>query len=68
MKGLKFVTNQKGEKTGVIVPMETFQAIQRELEYGIPEWHKSIVNQRLKEESNPGISWEDVKKRLKGNL
>jgi hypothetical protein len=66
MKTIRFLTNQNGEKTAVVLPLQVFEALRREAEYGIPEWQKTVVQERENNENQgPGLNWEEVKRNLK---
>lgn len=38
--------------------------MQRELDFGIPEWHVETVKEREKEKDGTSLSWNDVLKNL----
>ena len=61
MNQVQFITDSSGKKTAAILPIEEWETIKRELEYGIPEWHKELVLSRLEELEKPGKSWAEVK-------
>lgn len=65
MQNVQFITDQAGKKTAVVLPIKDWETIKLELEYGIPEWHKEVLEARINELSEPGKSWEDVKANLK---
>lgn len=55
---LQFISDSTGKTTGVYIPIKEwnelktkFKGIETE-EIDIPEWHKSIVRQRLSDHSN----------------
>jgi len=61
MQNVQFITDEVGNKTAVVLPIKEWESIKLELEYGIPEWHKEVVDERTNELSEPGKSWEEVK-------
>jgi len=64
MQNVQFITDEVGNKTAVVLPIKEWESIKLELEYGIPEWHKEVVDERTNELSEPGKSWEEVKANL----
>jgi hypothetical protein len=65
MKQVKYLTDLQGNKTAVVLPIEEWKTIQRELEYGIPDWHKGILEARENELALPGKTWAEVKTSLR---
>ena len=65
MERVQFITNSKGKKTAAVVPIEEWETMKRELDYGVPEWHKELVLNRIDEIQKPGKSWEEVKANLR---
>lgn len=65
MQGVQYITDPSGKKTAVIVPIADWDAMQKEMEYSVPNWHKEIVLSRLDEISEPGKDWNEVKANLK---
>ena len=47
-----------------VVHTKEWESIKPELEYGIPEWHKEVLETRMNALSQPGKSWEEVKANL----
>jgi hypothetical protein len=59
---LQYISDNKGQPTGVFIPIQDWQYLkkkyqgleQEELAFDIPEWHKIIIDQRLAEyKANP---------------
>lgn len=65
MKAIQYLTDQNGNKTAAVVPIEEWNIMQREMEYGIPDWHKDILEAREPELHQTGKSWEEVKSKLR---
>ena len=73
---LQYISDSKGETTGVFIPINDWEYLKRkykEIEreekdtFEIPEWHKEIVLQRLKEyHGNPEnvLDWVEVQKEI----
>ena len=73
---LQYISDSKGETTGVFIPINDWEYLKRKYKViereekdtvEIPEWHKEIVLQRLKEyQSNPEnvLDWEEVQKEI----
>ncbi|MEI6140676.1 MAG: addiction module protein [Mariniphaga sp.] len=73
---LQYISDSKGETTGVFIPINDWEYLKRKYKViereekdtvEIPEWHKEIVLQRLKEyHSNPQnvLDWEEVQKEI----
>ena len=73
---LQYISDGKGETTGVFIPINDWEYLKRKYKViereekdtvEIPEWHKEIVLQRLKEyHSNPQnvLDWEEVQKEI----
>lgn len=64
MTKVQFISNEKGKPTGVVVPIKQWEAIQNELNYLVPEWHKKVVRARVANADEPLLSWEEVKASL----
>ncbi len=74
---LQYISDSKGQTTGVFIPIRDWENLKEkyaELEqeesmmFDVPEWHKEIVRQRLKDyRENPKkvLDWEDVKDTFK---
>lgn len=74
---LQFVSDNKGNKTGVFIPIQDWEELkskygqlkQEENEmFEIPEWHKEIVLKRLEDyKQNPDntLDWDEVKNNFK---
>ena len=48
---LQYITDDKGQTTGVFIPIREWNDIKsryRDIEPDIPNWHKEIIDQRLK--------------------
>lgn len=58
VKDIQFVTNAVGEKTAVIVPIETYEALEEMME----DRHLARVARESKDEER--ISWSQVKTEL----
>lgn len=45
---VQFITNSKGQTSGVFIPIEDWELIKKELDSktDIPEWHKEILVDR----------------------
>jgi hypothetical protein len=45
---VQFITNSKGQTSGVFIPIEDWELIKKELDskMDIPEWHKEILVDR----------------------
>ncbi len=65
MMPVQYITDTEGNKTAVVVTIEDWRVLQRELDYGTPEWHKEILEAREQELSISGKSWESIKSNLK---
>jgi hypothetical protein len=73
---LQYISDSKGETTGVFIPINDWEYLKRKYQeiereekdtFEIPEWHKEIVLQRLKEyHSNPEdvLDWVEVQKEI----
>ncbi len=57
----QFITKESGEKTGVVLDVETFQRIVEILE----DYEDNLLMDEVEDE--PGTAWEDVKKELSEN-
>ena len=64
MQNVQFITDELRNKTAVVLPIKEWESIKLELEYGIPEWHKEVLDARMDALSQPGKSWEEVKANL----
>ena len=74
---LQFISDSKGRTTGVFIPIQDWKNLKKRYEeleqeesrlLDVPEWHKAIVRERLKEyKENPDnlMDWEDVKEDFK---
>lgn len=74
---LQYISDSKGQTTGVFIPINEwndlksrYKGIEQE-EVDIPEWHKNIVRQRLKDyRQDPGSAMDfdsamdDIEKEL----
>ena len=73
---LQYISDNKGKTTGVYIPINDWEYLKnkyKEIEreeketFEVPEWHKEIVRQRLKEyRNNPDnvLDWEYVQKEI----
>ena len=64
MTKVQFISNEKGKPTGVVVPIKQWEAIQNELNYLVPDWHKEVVRTRVADTEEPLLSWEEVRETL----
>lgn len=74
---VQYISDEKGNTTGVFIPINDWKQLKdkyHELEktedysIDIPQWHKDIIDKRLKEyENNPDnvLDWEEVKDKFK---
>lgn len=55
---LLYITDDKGQTTGVFIPIREWNDIKsryRDIEQDIPNWHKEIIDKRLKNyKEDPG--------------
>lgn len=55
---LQYITDDKGQTTGVFIPIQEWNDIKsryKDIEQDIPDWHKEIIDQRMKDyKENPG--------------
>ena len=69
---LQYISDNKGKTTGVYIPIEDWEYLKnkfgglKEVEYmlEVPDWHKDIVRQRLKDyNDNPDsvLNWDQAK-------
>lgn len=75
---LQYISDNKGKTTGVFIPINDWEYLKnkyKEIEqeekfiFEVPEWHKEIVLQRLKEYwNNPDnvLDWDNVQKEIEG--
>ena len=63
MQNVQFIADEVGNKKAV-VHIKEWESIKPELEYGIPEWHKEVLETKMNALSQPGKSWEEVKANL----
>lgn len=66
---IQFITNQKGEKTAVIVPINEYEDLlhQHHLNLDLADEYKGMIDSILKEESNGTVEYvsdEDIKIRF----
>jgi hypothetical protein len=73
---LHYISDNKGKTTGVFIPINDWEYLKnkyKEIEqeeketFEVPEWHKEIVRQRLKDyRENPDnvLDWEEVEKEI----
>lgn len=73
---LHYISDNKGKTTGVYIPINDWEYLKnkyKEIEqeekqiFEVPEWHKEIVRQRLKEYRNNTdnvLDWKDVQKEI----
>ena len=54
---LQYITDDKGQTTGVFIPIREWNDIKsrfQDIELDIPEWHKEIIDRRMKDyQENP---------------
>ncbi len=54
---LQYITDDKGQTTGVFIPIQEWNDIKsryKDIEQDIPDWHKEIIDQRMKDyKENP---------------
>lgn len=54
---LQYITDDKGQTTGVFIPIQEWNSIKsryKDIDQDIPEWHKEIIDQRMKDyKENP---------------
>ncbi len=74
---LQYISDNKGNTTGVFIPIEDWEYLKRKIGdlekeeenmLTIPEWHKDIIRQRLKDHrENPAdvLDWDEVKSKFK---
>ena len=74
---LQYLSDNKGNTTGVFIPIldweylkKKYQEIEQEEKdaFEVPEWHKEIVIQRLKDHQNDPenvLDWTDVQEEIK---
>lgn len=49
---LQYITDDKGQTTGVFIPIQEWNDIKsryKDIEQDIPDWHKEIIDQRMKD-------------------
>ena len=72
---LQYISDSKGKTTGVFIPIQDWEALKKEIAelreraeaMEIPEWHKEIVRQRMKDYlENPDqvMDWEEVQNKF----
>jgi hypothetical protein len=73
---LHYISDNKGKTTGVYIPINDWEYLKnkyKEIEqeeqqiFEVPEWHKEIVRQRLKEYRNNTdnvLDWEGIQKEI----
>ncbi|MEQ8553242.1 MAG: hypothetical protein RIC06_03485 [Cyclobacteriaceae bacterium] len=69
---LQYITNEKGETTGVFIPIQEWDNLKSKYKgieedaYTVPEWQKEIVRKRINNTKfEDYLSWEEVQKQLK---
>lgn len=69
---LQYITDDKGQTTGVFIPIEEWNNLKSKYEgieeeaYTVPEWQKEIVRERIKNtRPEEYLSWEEVRQQLK---
>ena len=74
---LQYISDNKGKTTGVFIPIEDWEYLknkigdlkkEEESMFEVPEWHKDIIRQRLKDyRENPGnvLDWNEVRNKFK---
>ncbi len=57
---LQYITDDKGQTTGVFIPIQEWNDIKsryQDIDQDIPDWHKEIIDQRMKDhKNNPGLA------------
>lgn len=69
---LQYITDDKGQTTGVFIPIQEWDNLKTKYEgieeeaYVVPEWQKEIVRERIKNtKPQEYLSWEEVRQQLK---
>lgn len=74
---LQYISDNNGNTTGVFIPIQDWEDLKNkyhDLEkeenkmFEVPEWHKDIIEQRLKKyKENPDdvMDWDEVKDKFK---
>lgn len=74
---LQYISDNKGNTTGVFIPIQDWEDLKNRYDqlkkeedqmFEVPEWHKEIVRQRMKDhKQNPDnvLDWDDVKDNFK---
>jgi hypothetical protein len=67
----QFITNDKGERTAVIIPISEYEDLlhQHHLNLELTDEYKTMIDEMLAEEENSQpkyISYEDIKRRFLG--
>jgi len=69
---LQFISDNKGNTTGVFIPIQDWEELKSKYDhlkqeenemFEVPEWHKDIVRQRLEDyKKNPDnvLDWDEV--------
>ncbi|MFU8862177.1 MAG: addiction module component CHP02574 family protein [Cyclonatronaceae bacterium] len=69
---LQYITNDKGQTTGVFIPIQEWNNLKSKYEgieedvHVVPEWQKEIVRERIKNTKPEEYqSWDEVRQQLK---
>lgn len=74
---LQYISDSTGQTTGVYIPINEWNKLKSKYkgieqdEIEVPEWHKTIVQQRLKEfnkNQNSALGFEDVMNGLESDV
>ncbi len=68
---LQYITDDKGQTTGVYIPIQDWDNIKAKYAdieqeaYQVPEWQKEIVRKRIKNtKPDQHLSWKEVERKL----
>jgi hypothetical protein len=69
---LQYITDDKGQTTGVFIPIQEWNNLKSKYEgieedvHVVPEWQKEIVRERIKNTKPEEYqSWDEVRQQLK---
>ncbi|OQX75925.1 MAG: hypothetical protein B6D61_09560 [Bacteroidetes bacterium 4484_249] len=74
---LQYISDNKGKTTGVFIPIQDWEKLKNKYSdlkteenqmFEVPEWHKDIIRQRLKDyKENPNnvLDWDNVQDNFK---
>lgn len=70
--GLQYIKDDKGETTGVFIPIQEWNELKVKYEgigddvHTVPEWQKDIVRERMKNaKAEEYKTWEEVRQQIK---